>query len=252
MTGNSAIWGTMTVEARESQQITRPTVGSAVLDMDRSVYQWRPSEQIRGDLPEDYCVSLEAMSYKGVRRLYPDNLPDFLLNASLGGLAIRSRTENLTGEQRYTYNLMRLLVQYGPSVQEALDRTFSRRVDLLVLGHERFGVDFSNILPDDLGLNALGRGKQWSVADLLKAGRDSAKARDLTEPSTADLIQLGLVDAAKRNPFDVTRLKTEDAARILRLALFDLGPAEVPISDETRQEVEGRLLDAFALTWTIP
>ena len=248
MAAESAItsWGTIEVEPLGSNQITGRTVGSPTLEVDFHKYEWRPSAEIREHLPEDYRVSLNAMSCRGeCRRLYPEDPDEFVRNALLGGSAILTRVKHLDAEHRHTYNLMRLLFQYGPLVREALDRTFSRAVDLMVLGTLQQELGCADVLPDSLGRNAAGKGKRWTIHRLIEAGQEEAKARELRRFSSTDIIRLGLHSAARRNPVDIGGLTTEQAAGLLRLSLFDLGPANVPVDEATKAEVLGRLQDAL-------
>jgi hypothetical protein len=178
MTVKSALrqWGTVEVEALESAEITSRTVDSATLEVDREKYDWRPSCELCDNLPEEYCVSLNAMSLRGEgRRFHPNDPYSFVLNASLGGLAILTVRETLNGEQRNSYDLMRLIFQYGPLVREALVRTFTRAVDLLVLGGVEEELNCQDVLPESLGLDASGKGRRWSVGRLMTAGERRLK-----------------------------------------------------------------------------
>jgi hypothetical protein len=83
----SSHWGTITVAPVEkTSRITRRAIGAATLEVDRQEYEWRPPAEIGRDLPDNYRVSLSAMSCGGEgRRLYPEDPDEFVLNASLGG-----------------------------------------------------------------------------------------------------------------------------------------------------------------------
>jgi len=239
-------WGTIEVEPLESNRITGRTVGAPTLEVDRRRYVWRPEDEIRRELPDGYCVPINVMSRQGEgRRFYPDDPYSFVLNASLGGLAILTHVKNLDGEHRNTYNLMRLVFQYGPLVRERLNRTFKRAVDLMVLGTPRRELECKDILPESLGRDALGKGERWTIWPLKEAGRKEAKARELRRFSNSDVIRLGLLAAARRNPVDTSRLTTDEASGLLRLALFDLGPADVPVDEATKQEVIGRFQESL-------
>jgi hypothetical protein len=243
----SSHWGTITVAPVEkTSRITRRAIGAATLEVDRQEYEWRPPAEIGRDLPDNYRVSLSAMSCGGEgRRLYPEDPDEFVLNASLGGLAILTRVKSLDAEQRNTYNLMRLIVQYGPLIREALHRNFRRAVDLMVLGAPRRQLDCRHILPESLGCDASGNRKPWSIPALMEAGQEEAKARKLKNPSDADFIRLGLLAGARLNPVDVGRLTTDDAAGLLRLALFNLGSADVPVDEKTKEETVERFQESL-------
>src|ERR1700730_8885568 len=149
----SSQWGMIDVEPLDSTQITGRTVDSPTLEVDRQKYNWHASSEISSNVPEDYRVSLNVMSREGDgRRFYPDDPHLFVLNASLGGLAILTALENLDAEHRNTYNLMRLVFQYGPLVREGLDRTFTRAVDLLVIGGIKDELNCRDALTESFGL----------------------------------------------------------------------------------------------------
>jgi hypothetical protein len=202
--------------------------------------------ELNDDLPENYCVSLNAMSLRGEgHRFSPEDPHVFALNASLGGLAILNQVKALTGEQLHSYHLMRLVYQHGPRVREALQRKFVRATDLSVSRGLRGALGYDHILPASLGLDASGRGRPWSIARLMEAGKKEADARRLKKKSDADYIRLGLLAGARLNPVDIHDLASDDVAKLVRLALFDLGPAEVPIDETTKDEVIGRFLKAL-------
>jgi hypothetical protein len=223
---------------------TSPTAGSTILEVDRQEYVWRPVVRLRGDLPANYCVALEAKaSQEAGRRFFPNDVDLFVRNASLGGLAILSAIKQLNAEQRKTYNLMRLIYLHGRRVQEALLRNVRRPVDLLALGVEA-ELGSRDILPEHLGLDVHGNGVRWGVSRLLREGEQEAKARNLEKCAPADFIRLGLLAAARLNPIEISQLAPEEAVGWLRLALFDLGPADVPIDEKTKLEVIARFQEA--------
>jgi hypothetical protein len=240
-------WGTVTVQRLASREISTRTDGRSPVMTEQDVYEWRPLPVLSPNLPKGYSVSLTALSARGKgRRFQPtDDTRALALFASLGGLAILNEVTKLDAEQRNTYNLMRLLFQHAPLVREALDRRFDRIQDLSVSRGQRDDVDDADVLPDTIGLDDSGRGRRWRVGGLIQAGQREAADREIQNPSEADLIRLGVVAAARLNPVDVTNLTTSDAARFLRVALFDLGPAEVRIDAATEQEVTGRLFEAI-------
>jgi hypothetical protein len=248
-TGNSGAgrWGAIGVVPLESREITGRAGGSGPLETDQHCYKWRPSIDLSPSLPRDYCVSMTAISHNGTcRRFHPTGEPySFVLHASLGGFAILTKVSNLDAEQRNSYNAMRLLFQHGPLVREALNRGFLRIQDLFVGREGRIGSDYGDILPDTIGLDRSGQGKRLGIGDVIRAGKQEATLRGLRDPSAADFIRLGLLDASRLNPVDVEELTKDEAACFLRIVLFDLGPADVRIDESTAVEVVGRFLEAL-------
>ncbi len=236
-------WGVIETRPLGSDRAAKRRGVLGPVEIERQAHYWRPIHEISGALPHGYCVSLNSMSLRGGdRRFHTDEPNAFLLNASLGGFAILCRVKQLTPAQRNTYNLMRLVFQYGPLVQEKLTRTLKRPVDLLAVANQ---VGSRDILPEDLGLDAAGNGTRWTVGRLMLEGQKEAEARQLCNVSQEQIIRLGLVAAARLNRLPASQLTVEEAARLLRLVLFDLGAADVPIDEPTKEEVIERFQRAL-------
>jgi hypothetical protein len=99
----------------------------------------------------------------------------------------------------------------------------------------------ADILPARIGLDPSGSGKRWGVADLLKRRRAHADANGESNPTPARCIAAGLFAAARINPLDPMSLSEADARVLVRLALFDLGPASTR-DEAVRQMIIERLL----------
>lgn len=147
-------------------------------------------------------------------------------------------------EQHGSYHTMRLVYQLAPRLRENLVRGFRRLDDLYIPRPARIGGEI-NILPDDLGFNAEGRDHPWTVRQLAAAGRDAAADVGIANPTEEDLIRLGVWAAARRQPIDVRRMPVEDATTLVRLGLFDLGPADEALDPALADEVIGRLIDGL-------
>jgi hypothetical protein len=59
------------------------------------------------------------------------------------------------------------------------------------------------------------------------------------------LIRFGLSEVAKMHPINVRELRLEEALRIVRLGLYDLGPATQSIPQEVQDEVLERFFDSL-------
>ena len=196
-------WGSIAVFELAPRTITGRATGSPALEVDQSRYEWRPSPEIAPLLPKDYCVSLIALSRNGTRRrFYPaESMSDFVRLAYLGGFAIVTTVANLDAEQRNYYNTMHLLHRHGAKIREKLIRSFDRTQDLFVDSAGRIDVDREDVLPDEIGLGASRKSKRLKrIGTLVKAGKQEAAAHSLRDPSDADFIRLGLLEAVRRIP----------------------------------------------------
>jgi hypothetical protein len=173
------------------------------------------------------------------------SLQTFLLQASLGGLAVLATTKELGPEVRSTYDTMRLVFQQAPLLREHLARYFVTEVDLKIVAVEQEGRDRHDVLPDGIGMPPDGQGKRWSVAQLMKHGRQHATNLGESNADPARCIAAGLFVAASRDPLDPGALTEEKARVLVRIALFDLGP-DVPAPDaDTREGVTESFLAAL-------
>ena len=178
----------------------------------------------------------------GSRRFTPaGGVKPFLLEASLGGLALLSRVRDLDAEGRFSYHAMRLIFQHAPLLREHLGRSFKRESDLVVAGAERAGRGGKDILPERIGLDPEGRGSRWTVPGLLRRGRAHAVEAGDPNPDPERCIAAGLFVAARRDPLDPARLTKAEALGLVRMALFDLGPA-AGVAEADKQAVAERLL----------
>lgn len=207
---------------------------------------WRPCTELAKELPQGFELSFRCLTAPdGSRRLLPASCREqFILEASLAGFAILARIRGLSAEQRSSYNVMRLVFQHAPRLREHLERGFAREADLRVPRPEQAGLG-QDILPVTLGLDGQRRGARWTVAELLEQGRAAAVAAGNRSPDTAHCIAAGLLAAARLDPLDPRSLSETEARQLVRLALFDLGPALEAVDEPRRQAVIARLLAAL-------
>ncbi|MEX0702929.1 MAG: hypothetical protein WD069_12610 [Planctomycetales bacterium] len=166
------------------------------------------------------------------------------MKAALAGHAILDEREGLSSPHRSTYGLMRLVHQKAARVRERLVRPIKRPEDLFVGKAQQCDGTERDVLPDDIGQDSNGRGHRWSVGDVVSAGQRVAMANGKSDSTPQDWIAYGLLEAARSNPFDVESISKEEARNLLRIALFDLGPATVEIDATTRDRVVERFLRA--------
>lgn len=134
-------------------------VGEASI-AERSLYTWRPRAVLRSELPPGFRIAMDCLTGRDGSRRFPPagGVKPFLLEASLGGLALLSRVRDLDAEGRSSYHAMRLIFRHAPLLREHLGRSFKRESDLVVAGAERAGRGGKDILPERIGLDPEGRG----------------------------------------------------------------------------------------------
>jgi hypothetical protein len=208
-------------------------------------YTWRPTTTIERKLPARLSQSFDCyIGRDRVRRFTPScPLPAFLVEADLTGSVLLAHRLALDPAQRLCRHQMRLIFQLAPYLREHFSRSFKREEDLYLPRAVRTGE--RHVLPDNLGKDSQGRGKPWGPAELLARGRERALQSGLTESNEQARIQFGLLEAAELDPLDVDQLSEADTLMIVRLGLFDLGPAQEPIDEMQVQRVWSRLVDAL-------
>ncbi len=231
---SSPHWGSVEVEPISDRVPTlnppdgSPTPGSWFR------YTWRPPHGIEGELPQGFSLTFDCLTGPdGVRRFAPEGgIHSFIIKAALGGEAVRTGLIEPSPEQRFSDRAMRLFYQMSPGFREHLDRTFTRESDFYV---PRGG----HILPAELGLDAAGRGEPWTPRGLIARGRAEAVTPENVDNATG--IRLGLTAAARLRPLDPKTLSKAQARALVRLALFDLGPADAPLPKRAIDTVQERL-----------
>ena len=106
-------------------------------------------------------------------------------------------------------------------------------------GRGEFGE--TNVLPQDLGLDAKGQGSRWNVKELIRRGETLATALRHPRPTMAERIYLGLTEAAQLNPWSAPE---SQISGLIRSALFNIAWADEP-NAELVEIVDERLLTAL-------
>ncbi len=212
-----------------------------VAEAGRMLYTWRPSNLIAAHLPEDFAFAMTGATG-------PDGIRLFRLcrgwhadrhYAWLGGLAILSHLKGVSAEVRQSERVMYLLYVRSLNTRLRLRRQFQWSRDLFIRGSRLR--DERNILPADIGQDADGNGRPWSVSDLTARGREAAMQAGLRNPSPKQRVQYGLFAAAQRRPLS---LPEDQVPGAVRAALYE-GTATDAISPELRAEITARILAAI-------
>jgi hypothetical protein len=238
-------WGEVTIRELD-REAREDSVSASWRTIKQFRYTWRPSTAIAAYLPTGFQIEMDAVTGgDGSRRFAPaDGLKSFLLNASLGGLAMMTISRNLTREQRFSYDVMRLIFQHAPRLREHFGRSFRRRSDLCLRVGDQRRLDRTDILPERLGLDGKDKGRRWSPSDLIRRGRQELQGAGEPRPDTEQCISAGLLSGARLDPLDPTKLPEIEARGLVRMALFDLGPTS-GIDRPLREIVTHRLLAAL-------
>lgn len=220
--------------------------GDPRLLFSQSQYVWRPSPEIEAELPTGFHHDFDCFCGRdGVRRFTPGGggVGAFIVSASLSGSVLLARRRDLDREQRFGYHAARLLYQLGPRLREHFGRSFQQEQDLYI---PRAGCTAdTHVLPEGLGQEPQSVGRSWGPAELVSQGREKAIDAGCSNPDPGTCIRFGLLEAARRNPLDPGRLSEADALKIVRLGLFDLGPAQDRVEEPQIAEVTSRLLGAI-------
>jgi hypothetical protein len=220
--------------------------GDVSAEADRHRYTWRPGPALAAGLPIGFELPMEGLSLGGChRRFRPvESTEQFVLAASVGGLAILDHLRNLDAEQTFAYHAARLIFQQAGKTRERFGRAYREATDLLLPGSHGNRLDQSGILPETVGLSA-GEGRPWTVRELLLHGRKHANATGDSHPSTGRCIAYGLFVAAQRNPIDPRTLSEAEAKVLVRLALFDIQADDAGRDEGLERRATERLLLAM-------
>lgn len=202
---------------------------------------WTPPAELSSEFVEPIRIGLEeCVTSEGTRIYFPmDKIPKCISHAQDAGFALFSRDNRLSWENQTTYQAMRLIFDHVRRTNNYLRRKFACVDDLIIRRHGRVSYGENSVLPEDLGLDALGRGQRWSVADLLRHGRQQAREAGIDEPNEETAIRYGLFAAAERNPLFVD--KQEEVESLVRLALFAPTDCTESLADRQVAQVYERL-----------
>jgi hypothetical protein len=182
---------------------------------------WVPPADLMHELPKNFTMALLCATdvEHGVRRFYPlDSFEAFITKASVAGLALLDMFKGLGPEGRKSY---RVMFQFFQRVRRRRERRRNRLLDetsLRVRRSGRRGAAEHSILPESVGLDAQGRGKSWTVGELIREGREEARACGVSSPTEGDCVHYGLVRAARRYPLPIGE---DDVPSLIRRSLYD-------------------------------
>lgn len=206
------------------------------------LFRWYPKQFIQDQLPNDYSIELLCFERNGFRRFtIAAPLDTFINRSALGGLAILNHSRDFPHEYRFSYRANFHFYQRVRQSREHFSRKFAYSRDLFVRPSQRLDDNQRNVMTVEIGQTADGQGKPWSIAELTRRGREAAKEHGVKNPVSRVAIEYGLIEAATRNPLE---LSADEVESVIRLALFDGAPEPCPSGAEYDEIVE-RILIGF-------
>lgn len=193
---------------------------SATGEIRRKEYVWRPTSLIAGQLPPNFEVRvLAVIGSDGIRRFRDAaGVKTHIFHGFAAGVALLDHLRGFTAEERLKYRPPFFVYQYTQEMHAHLDCSFRSKQQLVIKRGSRGENQDRSVLPEDLGLNRLGRGRRWTISVLLDEGAAAAARAGIERPQTADKITYGLFAAACRHPLKRT---TKQVRNDIRRALFD-------------------------------
>ncbi len=166
---------------------------------------------------------------------------NLISNGFACGLAILEHHQRLSARKLFSYRAYWLAFCWLKERGLKLRRKFASTSEFIIKRSGRTETDQRYILPADLGLNASGDGRPWSLDDFLEQGHQAARAAGVQDPDSSETIAHGLMAAALLNPM---HLRANEVQPLVRLALYAT-PRERSPNDAIREEVIARLSQAW-------
>ncbi|WP_145088095.1 hypothetical protein [Anatilimnocola aggregata] len=224
--------------------------GSELAQEARVSYLWRPTTELGEELDERFSVLHRArVMPSGGRMIRPADPEIFAGQASAVGQLIlrRELSDYLVSELNALP--IQLIRCRAASTHACISRRFACHSDLHVKQRGADLIGAGSVLPLDLGLDARGTGRPWTVEILLKEGRARAKADGHSNCPTATVISFGLMAAAERNPLVISAAESES---LVRAALFEVVPPPADWEDRLLNVVTERYVAAVERRSAMP
>jgi hypothetical protein len=229
-----------TIEVSDEKGISIRASGGAEVCVQMNT--WRPPDRLFEHLSKNFKLEVWcATGADGVRRFYPAKCGVAFLNTAIhGGLGVLYGLGTLSVETLGSYCSDYQMFRWARGRSEFFGQRFNCVRDLLIGGGSK--VEQQDVLPDDVGLDTNGKGIKWTVDELTRRGRQSARAAGWTRPTQANQIRYGLLEAARERPLSIPEAK---AILLLRSALFDEDPTKDEISSEVAEQAADRIMKAI-------
>lgn len=238
---SSASFGSITTEDLGTADLPSPRDPKRQISSQLHRYIWRPPDRYSEHLPDDFSLSLDCYTdQNGIRRFLPANTDwaNFIGQAFIAGLSIRSELDGLDGGQRNCYRVMAAVFQWLRRRREHLDRKFHSTRDLFIRRPGRLSDRERSVLPSDLRLASARNRRSPQISEVTAAGRQAAGDAGYRSQKSRISIRFGLYEAAKENPLYID---DEQARTLVREALYDLRVDGEQPSRDLIDDVEHRL-----------
>ena len=181
-------------------------------------------------LPRQSLDFIGVPDHDGNLRIVPERSGELVNYAIPIGTEIMRETMCLTGEQVFGIRASVLAFRWLCGRGSKLRRKLSMD-------------DLCKTLPDlgDVGPDSFGEGRNCSLTQLAKQGREAALAAGIKRPRPAEVAAYSLCVAALRSPLHV---EPERGNNLMRMALF-AAPEPVTVTDDVRNEIHSRLCQAI-------
>ncbi|MHC4400606.1 MAG: hypothetical protein ACYTG0_13100 [Planctomycetota bacterium] len=245
-------FGAVTFEEPETGELAVPGEPRRNVTVTCAHGEWRPPDRLAQFLPEEFSVPLDCYTGSdGLRRIVPRcNFEELIDVGALVGLAVLHGERDFDREVDGSYRAMQLIHQYvrgrayrgTRGMKEHLTREFEYSRDLYIRSPGRLSDGERDVLPDDVGLNADGKGKRLSIEQVTGLGRQAASEAGHDNPTSNLAIPYGFYEAAKMHPLEIY---PEEVPALAKMALFEIDSSEDELSEEFVDIVTERLLEAI-------
>lgn len=233
---NPSHFGSITFGDIDNFEISDPNDPNRIVMCTKRLGVWRPSEELRPFLSEDFSIPLECWRYPDeLRRIrlvcgYAEQL-DF---GTVGGLAIINAERGFAPNEGRQHSNMLLINRYvrgrwycrPHGMQKHLNRRFDTVRDLTC--RNAFSRDERDALPNHIKESGI------TVDQLVDRGFAAAQDNGLSNPTITQAIHYAFFEAASANPLE---LQEDEVPSLIRMSLYDT----IPDCHPSEQEIEHTL-----------
>jgi hypothetical protein len=207
---------------------------------------WRPNPQLWESCfessPPAFSLTMDCHVGLDGNRLFlsPGGPAVAICQASMLGFCVLYATGRMNHQKDRDTKTALQLFQLSSKLHAVFARKYKRESDLQIsIGG---GGRSDDVLPDQLAVSP-GCCRRWTIAELMKRGRESAQAKGQAL-NEENCIAFGLYEAAKVDPVNPDGLTRAKVRQMLRIALFDLGPCPDAVDKGTQSRVRERFMRA--------
>lgn len=226
-----------------------------------TLHRWTPKPAVQNLFPPSHRLEFWCVrGPDGLRRFLPKMAWDvgygpFLMNAAAGGIAVLERPwQAATAEERSDncnyYRLRHLIYQWSFNRKRTLNREFTRLEDIVLRSNERPDDSVSTIIPEwafwepgQVEAEPLPQYEQ--LLRFTAEGRAEAARLERCLAQERDLINLGIIGLARKDPLAVNGAASARVLELIRKSVWEDYELSGKSAVEIKDEVEDRLWDSF-------